>query len=128
MCDFTPLPKETSHLAALDLEPLFRYIPLLERSIRPDGTYSVAEKVSQELYSLVYELGLIINFDWSAWAAGEHYLNVVRAVQTPDLSLDILCRVLTLIIRADRFGYLSLDEEMEQGTILHILRGMRQAR
>ena len=128
MCDFTPLPKETSHLATLDLEPLFRYIPLLERSIRPDGTYCVAEKVSHELYSLVYELGLIINFDWSAWAAGEHYLNVVRAVQTPDLSLDILCRVLTLIIRADRFGYLSLDEEMEQGTILHILRGMRQAR
>ncbi|OFX58697.1 MAG: hypothetical protein A2046_10195 [Bacteroidetes bacterium GWA2_30_7] len=64
-------------------------------------------------------------FDWVSWTEGS---DIIKNKDTDysKLSTEILCKLITVIIRANRFneGYLVIS--FEKGIILKILKGLKQ--
>lgn len=80
----------------------------------------LARKFSQ----IVYDLGIVLNYDWQAWEEGRRILES----KSPDLNnLDLLtlCKITTSIIRADRFCEGTLVFHLESGLILQIIKAIR---
>lgn len=73
---------------------------------------------------IAYELGLVIDFDWPQWDEGREMLFI------PDTdygSLDIvtLCKLITVIIRSDRFVEGNLVDCFENGTVQKIMKALQ---
>ena len=120
-------------------EKLFALIPEIDQAAQfgetvfPDksenGTlfapYAKENKVVSRFRSVVHELDIALKFDWMEWTEGKELLN------DPDtdyssLDTETLCKLITVIIRSDRFseGYLVIC--FENGTILKILKALEQ--
>lgn len=129
---------QISKIAISDWRRLFDLIPVMERSAsfgewnfpgaRENGfitmPYMRTNEVVSDFVRTAYDLGIVLDFDWGAWDDGRRLLSQ----QSPDVSgLDIetLCKLLTVIIRQDRFVDGTLVMEFEKGTITAILKSMR---
>jgi hypothetical protein len=120
-----------------DWQPLIELIPKVE-STSKFGEWASAEKneeenilspycieapiVSQFLH-IVYRLPIIISFDWGAWEAGK--------TSYDDFDLDTLdlpakCKLITAIVRSDRFCEGTLVSAFESGLILRILKSIEK--
>ncbi|MBP6533349.1 MAG: hypothetical protein KA285_08690 [Bacteroidia bacterium] len=87
-----------------------------------DGT-----DITLDFVKIAYELKLVIDFDWMAWAEGKTMLD--NKNQDFDcLDLLSLCKLLTRIIRADKFNDGYLVGNFENGNILKILRAIKHNR
>jgi Family of unknown function (DUF6508) len=94
----------------------------------PDGTnqfpyYAWAPVVSR-FVEVVYELEIIVHFNWSSWQEGKALL------ENPKTNYDrldnvTLCKLLTVIVRADRFSEGTLVGSFENGVIQKIIKGIR---
>jgi hypothetical protein len=74
-----------------------------------------------ELHHLLHQLGLIISFDWPNWKYGQTLMqNGVK--ESDDLDLISLCKLLTMITRADRFNDSALYQSFIRGDVLTILK------
>ena len=72
---------------------------------------------------IVYRLPIIIGFDWGAWEAGK--------TSYDDFDLDTLdlpakCKLITAIVRNDRFCEGALVSAFESGLILRILKSIEK--
>ena len=120
-----------------DWQPLIELIPKVE-STSKFGEWASAEKneeenilfpycieapiVSQFLH-IVYRLPIIISFDWGAWETGK--------TSYDDFDLDTLdlpakCKLITAIVRSDRFCEGTLVSAFESGLILRILKSIEK--
>jgi hypothetical protein len=75
----------------------------------------------EELLRCVYTLGLIIPFDWPTWSASRD-----AAVDT--LGQVDAIRLLTTIVRSDRFNEGTLSRALEDGTITQLLTAIIDGR
>ena len=80
--------------------------------------------VSQFLH-IVYKLPIIISFDWGAWEEGR------KIASNDDFDLDTLdlpakCKLITAIVRSDRFSEGTLVSAFESGLILRILKSIEK--
>lgn len=116
-------------------QPLLDLIPLIEQTsafnrksgelVVEDSTKTPAYSSHQTVYQFqktVYSLPIIIEFDWSAWDDG-------REMTGPDFDLDSVglvdkCRLITAIVRNDRFCEGALMSHFESGLILRILKSI----
>ena len=69
----------------------------------------------------IVEMELIVVFDWSHFDEGRKLLQS----GLEDADIVTLCKILTAIVRNDRFCDGALAHAMENGTILNILKAMQ---
>lgn len=80
--------------------------------------------ITTEFNKTVHDMKLIVSFDWSDWEEGDKLLTDKK--QTfQDLDEITLCKLLTVIVRADRFSDGTLVRAMEDGTISKILSALK---
>ena len=116
-----------------DWKPLIELIPKVESTSKfgeweeenilfPDCIE--APIVSQFLH-IVYRLPIIISFDWGAWEEGR------KIASNDDFDYDTLdlpakCKLITAIVRSDRFCEGTLVSAFESGLILRILKSIEK--
>jgi len=127
--------KLNNHLENISLEHwnrLFKFIPLIQKQDvfgewkggKKDSQgviefpYIVSCKVVDDFTNLMYELDLVINFDWGKWTTGRE---IVRTNDFRNLDNITLIKILTAIIRNDRFNEGVLVGAFEDGTIEKVL-------
>ena len=127
------------HLASLsdnDWKRLFEFISIIESAKvfgtaegsieNPDGSFQIPYYVPSELViefiHVMYDLDLVIAFDWPDWTEGRV---IFSRNEFTGLDKVILLKLMSVILRKDRFcdGY--LIGRMEDGTVLEILKELR---
>lgn len=124
-------------LTASDWQRLFDLLPEIARTrefIIPretmydeDGRMIWTDDESPEIVyrteSVLYNLGLVPAFDWMSWSEGDALL---KNPETRYDALDrvTLCKLITCIVRGDRFCGGFLAECFQQGIMQRILHAM----
>lgn len=121
MNDLKDLPAHLQTLSASDWQKLFDLLPVMEMT-KEFGTMPRMKKnekgvfifpsmewapVTTEFFKVVHELGIVPVFDWVNWEDGRLMLdNKYQDFSASDIIT--LCKLFTVMIRADRFmdGYL----------------------
>ena len=128
-----------SALTYKDWEPLFALIPKIENTSKfgewsdakrsKEGSFQmphyIQAPVVSEFLELVYGLPIIINFNWGAWDEGRKLAND-EDIDFDTLSLLIKCKLITAIVRNDRFCEGALASAFESGLILRLLRSIEK--
>jgi hypothetical protein len=80
------------------------------------------EKISQ-LVKMTYELNIVVPFDWREWKEGQAMIN---DPQQDYAQLDgvTLCKLITLIVRAERFYEGYLNNCLKNGSVLKIVTAL----
>lgn len=117
---------------------LIELIPLVEKT-QKFGEMAGGEKVENgviimpywnqnaivsQFQEIVYNIPIIISFDWGSWEKGR----IIARDENFDFdTIDIptKCKLITAIIRNDRFCDGALIEAFESGLILKILRSIK---
>lgn len=81
--------------------------------------------VVQKFMHLAHELGLIVDFDWPNWEEGTELL-LNTDMDFGILDAVTLCKLLTVIIRSDRFVEGNLVASFENGTVQKIIRALQK--
>ena len=125
----------------IDWKPLFDMIPRIEKTtsfgeeigggMDDDGVYHIptwsSSKIVYEFLDVVYDIPIIIDFDWSRWDEGR------KIAQDENFDYDTIdiptkCKLITAFVRNDRFRDGALSGAFQKGTILKILKSIeRQA-
>ena len=80
--------------------------------------------ITTEFNKTVHDMKLIVSFDWPDWEEGSKLLRDHK--QTfQDLDEITLCKLMTVIVRADRFSDGTLVGALEDGTISKILSALK---
>jgi hypothetical protein len=74
-----------------------------------------------ELGQLLTQLGLLVSFDWTNWKHGQIMLQK-GIKESDDIDLISLCKLLTMITRADRFNDSILYQNVIRGNVVTILK------
>jgi hypothetical protein len=121
-----------------DWKPLLDLIPEIERT-KEFGEYHGPEKIKEGEYTfpvwfngplinrfqdIAYEMPIIISFNWGAWDEGR------EMARNPDFDFNTIdiptkCKLITAIVRNDRFCDGALIEAFESGFMLKILKSIK---
>ena len=87
--------------------------------------YMAYDEIIGRFTALCYEIPVMVNFDWGAWKEGE------KILRDPGFDYDLLdipdkCRLITAIIRADRFSEGYLGWAFESGVVLRLLKSIEK--
>ena len=93
-----------------------------EKSLLSPWTW---DKIVSDFVHVFYDINLCVVFDWGKWEKGK---TILKQNDFDFSSLDsvTLCKLLTTIVRADRFNDGFLISEFERGTITKILETLKQ--
>ncbi|RKZ14292.1 hypothetical protein DRQ53_11845, partial [bacterium] len=81
--------------------------------------------VVSRFFEIVYGMPLIISFDWGAWDEGRTIASD-KDFDLDALDLPTLCKLITAIVRNDRFCEGALVAAFESGLILRILGSIQK--
>ncbi len=99
-------------------------LKLLEKGIIHMNPY-VEHEIVQQFRDVVYAIPIMIDFDWGSWDEGR---KIVSDDNFDFDSIDIptKCKIITAIIRNDRFCSGRLVEAFESGMMLKVLYSIRE--
>jgi hypothetical protein len=124
------LPGHMETISQKAWEKLFAYIPAFENLTKEDLAYNhdwaSIPKIKEEFdefYHLIYEIQLIINFNWGFWSYEERM--IAGDADLSEFSPIELCMMLTRIVRGDRFNQNYLAGCIVDGSVSNILKGLR---
>ena len=116
-----------------DWKPLIELIPKVESTSKFGEweeenilfPYCIEAPIVSQFLHIVYRLPIIISFDWGAWEEGR------KIASNDDFDLDTLdlpakCKLITAIVRSDRFSEGTLVSAFESGLILRILKSIEK--
>lgn len=120
-------------------QPLLDLIPVIETTdcfeepeeciTLQDGTKTFSFRnhsaFVSEFLDIVYEIPVIINFNWGAWDDGRKIANTI-GFNYDAVDLVTKCRLITAIVRNDRFFDGALIAAFQSGLMLHILKSMEK--
>jgi len=97
---------------------------LLEKGIIEMPPY-VENKIFEEFREVCYDIPIIIDFDWGSWDEGR------RIVSNKDFDYDSIdiptkCKIITAIVRNDRFCDGVLISYFESGVMLKVLKSIQK--
>jgi len=97
---------------------------LLEQGILDMDPYE-EHPIVQQFRDVVYSIPIMIDFNWGAWDEGR------KMVSDEDFDYDSIdiqtkCKIITAIVRNDRFCSGRLVETFESGMMLKILKSIRK--
>lgn len=121
-----------------DFEELFKLIPQIETTekfgtlkggkLEENNTrtapYYELEKVVLDFSEIVYKTPVMIKFDWGNWEEGKMILR--EKIDLEKLDVMTLCKLITAIVRNNRFCDGVLVKAFENGTILKILTAIEK--
>jgi len=126
-------------LTQQDWQPLLVLIPEIANTSKfgewkggekgPDGSITMpwceTVPIVQKFLDAVYTIPIIITFDWGSWEEGR------KIASSVDFDLDTLdivtkCKLITAIVRNDRFCEGALVSAFESGLILKILKSIEK--
>lgn len=86
--------------------------------------YFIPSQVVVQFEEIVYSIPIIINFEWGAWDEGRKMLN------NNDFNFDTIdiptkCKLITAIVRNNRFCDGALVGAFESGVILKVLKSIK---
>jgi len=81
------------------------------------------DKIIQKFRDIAYNLKIVIPFNWMKWKEGEELYN--RNIEYLDLDIITLCKLITAIIRNDRFCEGFLIDAFENRKILKLLYAIK---
>ncbi len=133
------LPLHLKTITRSDWQKLFSLIPQMEQSQRfgelkggerigenmTTMPYWESNEVVRNFSSVAYELGLVVSFDWPQWEDGKKIL-ADPWQDYNELDTITLCKLITAILRADRFNDGYLVSCFNDGTILKIVLALKQ--
>jgi hypothetical protein len=122
-----------------DWKPLLELIPEIEHTAEfgtwsggtadKDGViqfpYSVPAPIVSQFLEVVYAIPIIINFDWSAWEEGREMASD-ETFNFDATDLVTKCKLITAIVRNDRFCEGALVSAFASGLILKILKSIEK--
>ena len=87
--------------------------------------YCVPATIVSQFIEIVYAIPIIIDFDWGAWDEGR---NIARDDNIDFDTIDLLekCKLITAIVRNNRFCEGALVSAFESGLILNILKSIEK--
>jgi len=125
-------------LSYTDWQPLFDLMPKIEACNNfgevvfdedPDGSihmpYYNTDKIVDEFLEIVYGIPIIISFDWPNWEEGSKIYKEFDEENT--YSILTLCKLITTIVRADRFSEGELVMAFESGKMGKILNSLQRS-
>ena len=136
MIGLEELQEHINSISEEDWNKLFFLIPKIEQAksfgkmvtnqeVGPGVTqfsYVSYDSLVLEFLEIVYQLKLIVAFDWMDWTEGRKILD---KQDYKGKDIITLCKLLTIIIRADRFSEGFLLSTFKHGDILAILMEMK---
>lgn len=90
-----------------------------------EGGYAVYSAATDRMVRALYDLGAIVPFDWPNWDRVEGY-RTDGGTALQEASVADAVRMVTAIVRADRFTEGTIGAELEAGTLLAALRRLRR--
>jgi hypothetical protein len=84
--------------------------------------WQYTEKIS-EFVKMTYELNIVVPFDWREWKEGQAMINDPQQDFT-QLDGVTLCKLITLIVRAERFYEGYLNNCFQNGSVLRIVTAL----
>ncbi len=87
--------------------------------------YYVAGEVIEHFLEITNQLKLIPVFDWMSWPVGKHIVESAD-FRPEDHDLMDCCKILTVMIRGNRFNEGLIGNCFEQGLVLKIIKAMKQ--
>lgn len=93
----------------------------LDESVFDPYNYS---PVVDKFTNLMYEIPLIINFDWGKWDEGKE-IYAKRDFDFDSIDIPTKCKLLTALVRSERFNAGELAIAFDNGKILKILISIR---
>jgi hypothetical protein len=120
-----------------DWQPLFELTPqirntqtfgkLVGAQKHEDGSvafpYWCESEIVSKFFNTTYMLGLVVAFDWSAWHEGIEILNEKHEL-IEELEVEDLCKLLTIMLRSDKFCEGYLVNCFERGLVERIMEAM----
>lgn len=94
----------------------------------PDGNLSMPfwleDEIVSKFFNAAYFLGIVIVFDWASWQEG---IDILNAPETDfnDYDMETLCKILTLIVRSDKFCEGYLINQFETGNMALIIEALK---
>lgn len=127
MLEEANLQNQINNITNQQWSSLFHLIPQISEANNFghwENYYFSESKLIQQFRKLAYDLPLVVKFDWTNWTEGKTALqNKIFDFNAQDL--PFLCRIITLIIRQDRFSEGYLVTNFKNGTIEKILNAIK---
>jgi len=113
--------EEFLRISKEDWGKLIALIPEIEKtdysSVKTGWDYP---EIVSNFHDIVYDKNMVLLFDWPKWTEGIELLEN-RNVDFTELDLITLCKLITVIVRNNRFSTGYLGSCFENGIILKIL-------
>ncbi|MFD2573642.1 DUF6508 domain-containing protein [Spirosoma soli] len=138
MIELEQLAEHLKSIKPNDWNKLFGLIPEIESTEKfgevrggnklPDGSmtmpYWSSGEIVDKFFYAVNDLDIVPIYNWISWKAGKSLLDN-KNTDYATLDIETLCRLLTIIIRADRFSDGYLVGMFENGVMLSIIKAMK---
>ena len=85
--------------------------------------FIIEEEIVYKFINVVYDIPIIISFDWGAWDEGRKFVND-KSFDFNSIDIPTKCKLITAIVRNDRFCEGCLVAAFEEGLILKILKSI----
>lgn len=79
-------------------------------------------ELTQEFVQFMYDKDLVVNFDWKNWQEGREWLALKDEIKYEKLGIETALKLLTAVIRNDRFNEGALVSVFEDGTFPRIIK------
>jgi len=121
-----------------DWKELFKLIPEIENTnvfgeltaseMTSDGDlvfpYMISSEIISKFHDVVYDKNMVVNFDWMEWDEGKDILERGKGNYS-EFDLMISVKLITTIVRNDRFSTGYMISKFEDGTVLKILKRIK---
>ena len=87
--------------------------------------YMREASIVSEFLEIVYDMPIIINFDWGGWNEGSEMVSN-QNFNFDTIDLPTKCKMITGIVRSDRFDDGVLVGAFKDGVILRILKSIEK--
>lgn len=99
----------------------FGELEINDKSIIPHYTLS---SVVSEFMDLVYKIPLMISYDWMKWKEGETIFKD-KNFNYDTIDIPTKCKIISALVRSDRFNEGVLINSFEDETIIKILKSIQ---
>ncbi|MDM8537128.1 DUF6508 domain-containing protein [Desulfobacterales bacterium HSG17] len=87
--------------------------------------YCIEAPIVTKFMKIVYSLPVMIDFDWGAWEEGRKIANDEK-FDFDTVDIPTKCKLITAIVRNDRFCEGALVSAFESGLILRVLKSIEK--
>lgn len=112
-----------------EIESSDKFYEIVESKKNEDGVISIpyfkTSETIDKFLKIVHNLPLMVVFDWSGWEEGTNMINDID-FDYDKIDIPTKCKIITAIVRKDRFCDGTIASAFEDGLILKILKSIQK--